>query len=277
MSFIASPSPTTGEGVLNQRDYLWLHLRELPYFRAMLRAVEARFYADISLPAPTLDLGCGDGHFASLAFYRRLEVGVDPWSGPLRQAAERGVYQLALRGYGDALPFADACFASAVSNSVLEHIPDLDPVLAEMGRVLRPGAVFVFCVPNQHFLEHLSIAQGLDRLGLRSLAQAYRSFFNRISRHHHCDSPETWQQRLDKAGFEVLKWWHYFSPQALHVFEWGHYLGAACLLPHFLLRRWIIAPYRWNLLPTLRFVQRFYEEEPVNPDGVYSFYITRRR
>ena len=50
------------------KDYLTLHLQDLPYFRALLRAVEARFYKDITLPPPVLDLGCGDGHFASLAW-----------------------------------------------------------------------------------------------------------------------------------------------------------------------------------------------------------------
>ena len=40
-----------------ERDYLWLNLRELPYFRAVLRAVEARSYQQFDLPGPILDLG----------------------------------------------------------------------------------------------------------------------------------------------------------------------------------------------------------------------------
>ena len=59
-------------------DLLWRHLKELPYFRALLRAVEAGFYQEASLPAPSLDVGCGDGHFASAAFERPLEVGIEP-------------------------------------------------------------------------------------------------------------------------------------------------------------------------------------------------------
>ena len=39
-------------------------LRELPAFRALLRAVEARFYDHIPLPDPVLDLGCGSGRAA---------------------------------------------------------------------------------------------------------------------------------------------------------------------------------------------------------------------
>ena len=71
------------------KDFLWLNLRDLPYFRAMLRAVEAQFYQQFELPAPTLDLGCGDGHFASITFDRKLEVGLDPWAGPIHQAARK--------------------------------------------------------------------------------------------------------------------------------------------------------------------------------------------
>ena len=68
------------------KDYLWLHLKELPYFRSLVRAVEARFYQDFELPAPTLDVGCGDGHFATVAFERPLEVGLtNPRGGTTRR------------------------------------------------------------------------------------------------------------------------------------------------------------------------------------------------
>lgn len=62
-------------------DLLWRHLKDLPYFRALLRAVEARFYQDIPLVEPVLDLGCGDGHFASAMPLHPPFVGMDPWSG----------------------------------------------------------------------------------------------------------------------------------------------------------------------------------------------------
>ena len=38
-------------------DLLWRQLKSLPAFRALLRAVEARFYAYIPLPEPTLHVG----------------------------------------------------------------------------------------------------------------------------------------------------------------------------------------------------------------------------
>ena len=259
-----------------ENDYLWPQLLSLPYFRALLRAVEARFYRDIELPSPCLDLGCGDGHFASMAFQRPLEVGLDPWTGPIHKASSTGAYQSLVQSTGAEIPFPDEYFASAVSNSVLEHIPEIDDVLRETNRVLKPGALFIFCVPNDHFLPNLSIAQGLDRVRLHGLARAYRSFFNRISRHQHCDSPATWQERLAKAGFIIDRWWHYFSPPALHTLEWGHYFGLPSLITHALTRRWILVPRRWNLSLTHRLVRPHYDENPVRDDGTYTFYLARK-
>lgn len=280
-------------GLTAEKDFLWLHLRELPYFRSLLRAVEARFYQELDLPAPTLDLGCGDGHFASVTFNHALDVGIDPSRDALRQAQRqtpRQVQRLSSRSHptyspykglaqsiGSHMPFPAACFNSALSNSVLEHIPDIDAVLKETARVLKPGATFVFCVPNHQFLDSLSIGRALDKIGLRAMGNAYRAFFNRIARHHHSDPPEIWQARLESAGFELTEGWHYYSPQAMQVSEWGHYLGLPSLLANKLTGRWIISPTRWNLALTDLFLRPYYLEEPRRPDGVCTFYIARRK
>ncbi len=257
-------------------SHLDYQISSLPYFRGLLRAVEARFYEEIDLPAPTLDLGCGDGHFATDAFDRPLEVGSDPWWGPLTEAAERRAYRGLVQSDGAAQPFPDAYFASAVSNSVLEHIPHVDAVLAETARILKPGAPFVFCVPNHNFLPALSIGRGFDKIGLHALGEAYRAFFNRISRHHHCDDPQTWEIRLQKAGFHLEKWWHYFSPDALRTLEWGHYFGLPALVSKKLTGRWILVPRRWNLALTRRITEPRYNEPLATEDGVYTFFIARR-
>jgi SAM-dependent methyltransferase len=258
------------------KDYLWLHLTSIPYFRAMVRSVEARFLHDIDLPSPVLDLGCGDGHYASIAFEQPVTAGIDPWIGPAREAARRNIYNVTVLGEGACLPFADGYFSSVVSNSVLEHIPLLSNVLTETGRVLAASGKFVFCVPNDRFLMSLSNSRFLERFGLRNMAQAYRSFFNRISRHYHCDSPETWEKKLEETGFRIERWWHYFSPQALAWMEWGHLFGLPSLLSRWTTGQWILSPTRWNLWLIERLVRRFYDADPVCDDGVYTFYIARK-
>ena len=142
-----------------KKDYLWLQMIELPYFRALLRAVEAPYYEEFTLPSPVLDIGCGDGHFAKLVFDRKIDVGIDPWHEPIQEAKKYEGYQSLIECDGSRIPVPDAYFSSAFSNSVLEHIPHVQDVLIEAARVLKPGALFLFCVPNPRYLTELSIAR----------------------------------------------------------------------------------------------------------------------
>jgi SAM-dependent methyltransferase len=265
-------------------DFLWRHLKDLPAFRALLRAVEARFYQDLlPLKPPVLDVGCGDGHFASVAFPEPLAAGIDPDAGVLREARRRGAYRVLARALGDALPYADGTFATVVSNSVLEHIPEVDPVLVEVARVLRspepdrglPGGRFIFCVPGDHFTELLFFTQLFRRLGLEGLARAYERYFDRISRHHHCDGVEVWRARLAGAGLELVDSFSYFSARANHALDLGHYLGAPSLVAKKLTGRWILAPHRWNLALTERWLRPLYEE-PLPHLGAYLFFVAKK-
>jgi len=259
---------------MKDKDFLWLNLRELPYFRAMLRAVEAQFYQEFELPSPTLDIGCGDGHFATVTFDRKLEVGLDPWTAPIHQAAYRGGYVSVVQADGGRMPFLDGYFASALSNSVLEHIPHVEAVLAEARRVLKPGSLFLFCVPNPRYLTELSVPDFLERLRLHRIGQAYTEWFRRMSRTHHAVEPEIWQNWLEAAGFKLERWWHYFSPQAMRMLEWGHYFGAPTLLPHALSGHWIVVPKHWNLALTDHIVRPYVIALP-DPRGTYTFYVAR--
>jgi SAM-dependent methyltransferase len=266
-----SPTPSPTE----KPDFLWLHLRDLPYFRGLLRAVESAFYQNYQLAAPVLDLGCGDGHFASLTFKQPLDVGIDSWTAPIRAARGRDSYRLLVQGDGAKMPFPDGFFASGLSNSVLEHIPHIDAVLAEAGRVLQPNALFLFCVPNPRYLSELAVPQVLRRAGLKQLGYYYQNWFKRITRVHHLDDTNVWVKRLERAGFVLERSWHYFPPPALRTLELGHYFGAPTLLPHFLFRRWILVPTYWNLALTLRLVRKHALAEP-HPDGTFTFYQTRK-
>ncbi len=260
-----------------QKDYLWLHLKELPYFRAILRAVEARQYPEFKLEHPILDLGCGDGHFVSIAMDEKVDVGIDPWTGPVRLAKQNGGYEMVVQGSGYTLPFPENHFASALSNSVLEHVPDLDTTLKEMSRVMRPGGKFVFCVPNHNFLPNLSVSGFFDRLGLEFLGDLYRRFFNTVCRHIHCDDRPVWEERLRNADLEIESTWNYFSPHALHILEWGHYLGLPSLVLHFFTRKWNAVQQKWNFILTNQIVEPVYNEPHIQAGGVYSFYIVRKK
>ncbi|MEN8240748.1 MAG: NUDIX domain-containing protein [Chloroflexota bacterium] len=262
--------------VKDDQDYLWPHLKGLPYFRSLLRSVEASYYQDLDLPEPVLDVGSGDGHFASLVFDRKLDVGLDPWWEPLRESKQYDIYHALVQADAAHSPFPSGHFASALSNSVLEHIEHIDEVLAGTSRVLQPGAPFLFCVPNQGYVSELSIPKVLRKIGMSRLANKYVNWFMRISRTAHADSPEVWERRLKQAGFELERYWHYFSPASLAVLEWGHYFGAPSWVAKLFFGRWIIAPFRWNLALIERMLRRFDATEPL-PSGTYSFFIARKQ
>ncbi|NIS79472.1 MAG: methyltransferase domain-containing protein [Anaerolineales bacterium] len=257
------------------KDFLWLHLRELPYFRSILRAVEARFFQEVAFPRPLLDFGCGDGHFASVALEAPVDFGVDLHLPSLREAQRRGNYRVVVQSDGGRMPFANESIAGAFSNSVLEHLPQLKAVLAEIRRILRRGAPLVFTVPNPGYKTELSVAATLRRLRLGFLAEAYEDWFMWMSRTRNLLYEEDWESVLSEVGFSIERTFRYFPPASLRALEWGHYFGAPCLLPRWVAGRWILVPTRWNLFLTDFFVRRYSDPRP-SDDGTYSFYMVRK-
>jgi SAM-dependent methyltransferase len=98
-----------------------------------------------------LDLGCGHG-MASVVLARRgaRVTACDLSRGYLREARARaaanGVAAQWALADGERLPFADGAFDRVWGNAVLHHL-DLRRAGPELGRVLRPGGVAVFCEP----------------------------------------------------------------------------------------------------------------------------------
>src|SRR5262245_3453974 len=109
----------------------------------------------LPLAGRTLDLGCGDGEIARL-LARRLEarwdlIGVDLDPKEVDRANATGIYSRVIAAPADRIDEPDGSFDLVFSNSVLEHIPEVDSVLAEAGRLMRVGGLFVATVPSEQF------------------------------------------------------------------------------------------------------------------------------
>ena len=90
-----------------------------------------------------LDLGCGIGHsYHLLAPRESVGVDIDP---DVLAGQDRPTAVADMRS----LPFADHEFDGVISVQSLEHVPDPERVLAEAGRVIRPGGTAVFVTPNR--------------------------------------------------------------------------------------------------------------------------------
>ncbi len=244
--------------------------------RAVLRAVECRFMARVPLTPPVLDIGCGDGHFASIAYERLpIDVGIDVMARDLPEAAARkDVYREVMFASATALPFADASFNTVISNCVIEHIPDNAAVLREISRVLRPGGLFATTLPSELYPKYLLGSTAFRSVGLKGLGERYGQFFNRISYHYHVHPPEEWKRRFEAAGLEVEEQTYYFSAAAHRRFDLSHYLGVPSLITKRLLGKWMLFDGQRRLFE--RWLRPYYEE-PLPEQGAYQFAQCRKK
>ncbi len=86
----------------------------------------------------------------------------------------------------------ESSLATIVSNSVLEHILNIDEVLAVAVRLLRPGGYLVFTVPTESCGAWLALP-----------SRRYSRWRNRQLSHHNLWPIAGWQAHLARAGFRI--------------------------------------------------------------------------
>ncbi|MBV2150530.1 MULTISPECIES: class I SAM-dependent methyltransferase [unclassified Sphingobium] len=149
-----------------------------------------------------LDLGCGDGILTDILFKRigmtpnLIGVDIDPLE--TEAAASYAFYDRIHTCAAQAIPEPDASIDYVISNSVLEHIPDLEGVIAEVGRVLKPGGRFYFTVPAPGFHQNLrgSIVPGISR-------ERYLDDLDKRLAHFHYLSALDWHDMAGRHGLAV--------------------------------------------------------------------------
>ncbi|MCB1004945.1 MAG: methyltransferase domain-containing protein [Acidimicrobiales bacterium] len=114
-------------------------------------------------PAPPaarlVDLGCGTGVYCvEMAARGYRPVGADFSVGMLRRARSIAPELFFCAADLNRLPFADASFDGLVTIGVLQHLATVDQALAEMARVLRPGATAAIITLNRWSCHALAAA-----------------------------------------------------------------------------------------------------------------------
>lgn len=120
-------------------------LRDFVAASPLERPLIARFVAAAAAAMPAgarvLDAGAGEAPYREL--FAHCEYVTTDWT----ESPHAGARQADVIASLDALPLDDASFDHVVCTQVLEHVVDPATVLAELGRVLRPGGRLWLTVP----------------------------------------------------------------------------------------------------------------------------------
>jgi 2-polyprenyl-6-hydroxyphenyl methylase / 3-demethylubiquinone-9 3-methyltransferase len=125
------------------------------------RVIRERFHSP-DMGKKILDLGCGGGFLSEEFSKAGFEVtGMDPSPHLLKNAQAHalkgGLNIKYVEGYGEKLPFETGSFDYVACCDVLEHVDDVNKVVSEIARVLRPGGAFFYDTVNRNFLSYLLI------------------------------------------------------------------------------------------------------------------------
>ena len=85
------------------------------------------------------------------------------------------------------LPYSDHFFDRAVVVHVLEHLPDLPAAVAELHRVLKPGAIFSLLIPCDPGLAY-EVARKIS--AERIFRRHYKMPYRWLARREHINSPQ---------------------------------------------------------------------------------------
>jgi ubiquinone/menaquinone biosynthesis C-methylase UbiE len=100
--------------------------------------------------ASILDVGCGayPSYTREIAAMGKRVHGVDFTFNYLRLAQRSSRNMKFAQADATQLPYRDAAFDAAICSETAEHIPDDHAVVQEIARVLKPGGLLFFTVPN---------------------------------------------------------------------------------------------------------------------------------
>lgn len=254
------------------KNYLREYLLYRPFHVALLRATEAEFYASLEFKHPILDIGFGDGFFASVVFRKKIDVGIDVSEKYLKEAKECGAYENLIIADVKRIPYSDNFFSTVVANCTLEHVSNLKKALGEIYRVLKPNGSFVCTVMTDNFNKFSLGVAFFKALRLYPLAEFYTKYLDTVHFHKNLYSKKRWRKVLETAGFVVVSEQPYFSKQAVRLFDTLHWLGYFTFISKLLFDRWVLFPKKIKLLPIEKFLKKYTKKKDLK-EGAAVFYL----
>jgi len=187
---------------LHNRFLAWFMAREGGKYSALVEGRKRHLLG--TLTGTLIEIGSGTG--PNLRFFPRelRVVGIEP--NPfmhrhfLEEArAENRSVEL-IQGVAEFLPFQDESVDAVLSTLVLCSVAEMDRVLGEILRVLKPGGKFLF-------VEHVAAMEGS---WLRRVQRCIRPAWRKIG--DGCEPDRTTEEDLLKAGFQKVSFDRFALP-----------------------------------------------------------------
>lgn len=154
----------------------------------------ASFVGGLGYSEVALDLGCGDGRTSVMIGARELVL-ADVSEVALARARERLPHARTVSLEPDrGLPLPDNAFELVVCTETIEHVRDVQLLLSEARRVLRPGGRLAVSTPWHGRL-----------LGLDLLVRGFERRFDPRSAHLRFLTSRSLTGLLDDLGFDVRR------------------------------------------------------------------------
>jgi SAM-dependent methyltransferase len=171
---------------------------------AVWRASEVAALLAVAYPPGIgLDLGCGDGRLTQVLAQevgglRVVGLDVDPLETGL--AVSEQFYERVHTTSGERIPEPDATFDFVLSVSVMEHISNLQVVLQDVARVLKPGGRLITTIPSVGFHSCLRgpVLPGVSR-------ESYLRDIDRRVNHLRYWTAAEWESALRVAGLRLIE------------------------------------------------------------------------
>lgn len=221
-------------------NFLQNYLINAPMALAIERSLECDILSQQKFVPPILDMGCGDGLFAYILFDDQIDTGIDPSQDEIERARLLNIYKELIKCTGDRIPKKNGYYNTIFSNSTLEHIPEIKPVLEEAYRLLSPSGKFYVTVPTDMFDKFTVIYQILSFFRLKRLTERYRFFFNKFWEHYHRYGRDAWEKIFKDSGFEIVEAKEYDSKIICLINDFLAPFAFFSFIMKKLFNRWII-------------------------------------
>jgi ubiquinone/menaquinone biosynthesis C-methylase UbiE len=170
-----------------------------------------------------LDIATGAGHTAAafaphVAHVIASDITDEMLEEARKLAAAKGLANIETAvADAEALPFADARFQLVTCRIAAHHFPDVGRFVAEVRRVLEPGATFALV---DNISPDSASTPGFSAAELTDAAIAYNAFEKlRDKSHGRCLGLAEWRDVITAAGFDVLH--HEILPKAMEFAPWA--------------------------------------------------------